>query len=126
MLGSSTAYAVLAVKDLDAAKGFYEGKLGLKAAGGEDPGGIMYDCGNGSQVFVYQSTFAGTNKATAASWSVGDIKAAIDELKGKGITFETYDIPGGTRDGEVHMIGKLKAAWFKDPDGNILNLVNSK
>jgi len=125
MLSDSTVYAVLAVKDLAAAKEFYEGKLGFKPAGSDDPGGVMYACGNGTKAFVYQSTFAGTNKATAASWEVSDIKAAVEELKGKGIAFENYDIPGATHDGEVHVIGNMKAAWFKDPDGNILNVINS-
>jgi hypothetical protein len=45
-------------------------------------------------------------------------------LKGKGVTFESYDLPGATKDGDVHVMGELKAAWFKDPDGNILNIVN--
>lgn len=124
MLGSSTIYAVVAVKDLAKGKEFYGGTLGLKVAG-DDPGGVMYACGNGSKLFVYESQFAGTNQATAASWEVSDIKAAIEELKGKGISFESYDIPNVTHDGDVHVIGELKAAWFKDPDGNILNLVNA-
>lgn len=124
MLGNSTVYAVLAVKDLAKGKEFYGSTLGLQVAG-DDPGGVMYACGNGSKVFVYESEFAGTNKATVATWEVNDIKAAVDELKGKGVSFESYDnIPGVTRDGELHVFGKLQAAWFKDPDGNILNLVS--
>ena len=77
-------------------------------------------------VFVYPSEFAGTNKATAISWGVGDdMEAIISDLKGKGVTFEHYDsLPGVTMQGDVHVMGDLKAAWFKDPDGNILNLVN--
>lgn len=125
MLGEKTAVATIAVKDLETAKAFYEGKLGLTAESGNDPGGIMYKSGD-SHVFVYQSEYAGTNKATTASWGVGDdIESVVADLKSKGITFESYDnIPGATKQGEVHIIGELKAAWFKDPDGNILNLVN--
>ncbi len=124
MLGNSTAYAVLAVKDLAKAKEFYEGTLGLKPAGGQDPGGVMYSCGNGTKIFVYESGFAGTNKATAASWEVADLKAAVEELKGHGVAFEHYDnIPDVTVEGDIHIFGKLQSAWFKDPAGNILNLI---
>src|SRR5258708_23982070 len=124
MLGDKTAVATLAVKDMDAAKKFYEGTLGLTKSG-DDPGGILYKSGD-SNVFIYQSEFAGTNKATAASWGVGDsIESIVEGLKAKGVNFEHYDsIPGATLQGDVHIMGELKAAWFKDPDGNILNLVN--
>jgi catechol 2,3-dioxygenase-like lactoylglutathione lyase family enzyme len=124
MLGDKTAVATIAVKDLEAAKKFYEGTLGLTKVEGDDPGGIMYKSGS-SNVFVYQSEYAGSNKATAASWGVGeDITSVTDGLKSKGVSFEKYDIPGATHDGDIHVIGELKAAWFKDPDGNILNIVN--
>ena len=123
MLGDKTAVATLAVKDMDAAKKFYEGTLGLTKAN-DTPGGILYKSGS-SSVFVYPSELAGSNKATAASWGVGeDIASVIAALKAKGVTFEKYDIPGATHDGDVHVMGGLKTAWFKDPDGNILNLVN--
>ncbi|MBI2285749.1 VOC family protein [Candidatus Saccharibacteria bacterium] len=110
---------------MGAAKKFYEGVLGLKPQGGEDAGGIIYKSG-GSSVFVYQSEFAGTNKATAVSWGVGDdLEKIVEDLKGKGVAFEQYDnIPEVKRQGDIHIMGELKAAWFKDPDGNILNLVN--
>ncbi len=123
MLGDKTAVATIAVKDMEAAKKFYEGTLGLTKTG-DDPGGILYKSGN-SNVFIYQSEFAGTNKATAASWGVGDdVESIIEGLKAKGVSFESYDIPGVTKQGDVHVMGELKAAWFKDPDGNILNIVN--
>lgn len=123
MLGDKTAAATIAVKDMDIAKKFYEGTLGLTKAG-DDPGGILYKSGD-STVFVYQSEFAGTNKATSASWGVGDaLNSVIDDLKAKGVAFEKYEIPGATHEGDVHVLGELKAAWFKDPDGNILNIVN--
>lgn len=123
MLGDKQAVATIAVKDMDVAKKFYEETLGLTKAG-DDPGGILYKSGS-SSVFVYQSQYAGTNKATAASWGVGDdIESIVENLKTKGVVFEQYDLPGATREGDVHVMGELKAAWFKDPDGNILNIVN--
>jgi catechol 2,3-dioxygenase-like lactoylglutathione lyase family enzyme len=124
MLGDRTVVATVAVKDIETAKQFYEGVLGLTKAGDDDPGGILYKSGN-SNLFLYPSEYAGTNQATSASWGVGDdIKSVVEELKGKGVNFETYDMPNVTRDGAIHIIGELKSAWFKDPDGNILNLVN--
>jgi catechol 2,3-dioxygenase-like lactoylglutathione lyase family enzyme len=123
MLGSNDVCACLAVKDMDAAKKFYGETLGLEA-GMETPGGTFFKSGKGG-VFVYPSGFAGTNRATAAAWMVDDVEGAIKDLKSKGVSFEQYDeIPGATREGDLHTIGDLKAAWFKDPDGNILNIVN--
>ena len=126
MLADSNAVATLAVKDIEVAREFYEGTLGLQPAERQssDPTAVFYRSG-GSSVLVYQSQFAGTNQATAASFGVGDdLEAVVGELKAKGVSFEHYDVPGFSRDGDVHSIGEIKAAWFKDPDGNILNLVN--
>ena len=125
MLGDKNAAATIAVKDIDTAKRFYEGTLGLKPKQSVEPGVLMLESG-GSLVLVYQSQFAGTNKATAATWDVGkDIEGVIRDLKAKGVAFEHYDMPGMKREGDVHRDGKTKAAWFKDPDGNILAIVQS-
>jgi catechol 2,3-dioxygenase-like lactoylglutathione lyase family enzyme len=127
MLGDKDAAATLAVKDIDTARNFYENTLGLTQIenGSPDPTAVLYRSGS-SAVLVYQSGYAGTNQATAASWAVGDeFDAIVQSLQEKGVTFERYDdLPGTTRDGDVHVMGDLKAVWFKDPDGNILNLVN--
>lgn len=124
MLGDINASAVLAVKDMDAAQKFYEDTLGLKRTDLSTPGGKMYKSGD-SMIFVYLSDFAGTNKATGLAWGVGDkLDDIIKDLKSKGVTFEHYDMPGLTMEGDVHVMGEMRAAWFKDPDGNILNLVN--
>ncbi len=122
MLGSNNVVACLAVKDMDAAAKFYGEKLGLET-GMSSPGGTFYKSGNGG-VFVYPSDNAGTNKATAVAWNTDDVEGAVEELKAKGITFEHYDdMPETTLEGDVHVMGKVKMAWFKDPDGNILNIV---
>ena len=125
MLGDKNVTATLAVKDLEAAKKFYQETLGLKPGQGQDEGGQLYQSGD-SYLFIYPSQFAGTNQATAATWTAGeDFVKIIQDLEGKGVKFEQYDnIPGATRDGNVHSFGELKAAWFKDPDGNILNVIN--
>ena len=125
MLGDKPVVATIAVNGLEKATIFYENILGLTRSKTEDPGGIFYNSG-GSQIFVYSSEYAGTNKATSASWTVGeDIDTVIKDLESKGVIFEQYDdLPNTTREGSVHTIGDIKAAWFKDPDGNILNIVN--
>jgi len=124
MLGSKDAAATIAVSDLQRARDFYENTLGL-APVMEQPGGIVYKSGS-SAVLVYPSEYAGTNQATAASWAVGDdFDAIVDELRSKGVSFEHYDdLPDTTRDGDVHIADDFRAVWLKDPDGNILNLIN--
>ena len=124
MLTNKEAVATLAVKDLATARKFYEGVLGLKAVGPENPEAVTYKSGN-SNVIVYRSQFAGTNKATGANWLVGpEIEKICQGLKERGVVFEHYDLPDMTRQGDVHAMGDFKAAWFKDPDGNILCLMN--
>ncbi len=123
MLASTDAISTIAVKKIQPARKFYEGTLGLKPMPTEEPGVQGYKSGN-SSVLVYESQYAGTNKATAATWAVEDLEGVVRDLKAKGIRFEHYDFPGATRQGDVHRTGKTKAAWFKDPDGNILALVS--
>ena len=122
MLAERDAAATIAVKDLDTAKKFYEGTLGLKPTGGQDSEVRVYQSGN-SKIVVYKSQYAGTNQANAVTWGVGDdLDGVVQTLKAKGVVFEHYDLPGLTRKGDVHVAGKFKAAWFKDPDGNILHI----
>jgi|SRR5918994_3332481 catechol 2,3-dioxygenase-like lactoylglutathione lyase family enzyme len=124
MLGGKDAAATIAVRDLNAAKKFYEGTLGLKPLDAQEPEAVTYKSGN-SKILVYQSQYAGTNKATAATWGVGDdIERVVQSLRTKGVAFEHYDLPGLTRKGDVHVAEGMQVAWLKDPDGNILALVS--
>jgi predicted enzyme related to lactoylglutathione lyase len=123
MLGAADAAATLAVKDLAAAAEFYERKVGLKKLPSEEKQVLLFQSGN-SRILVYQSNYAGTNKATAATWAVDDVDGEVRELKSRGVAFERYNFPGVTLEGDVHVFGKRRNAWFKDPDGNILSVVN--
>jgi catechol 2,3-dioxygenase-like lactoylglutathione lyase family enzyme len=125
MLGNNDAVATVAVKDLSVAKLFYENTLGLKPVHQEGGEVIVFKSGN-SSINVYRSAFAGTNKATAVTWAVDDVDGTVKALKTKGVAFEHYDMPGVTREGDVHVGGNLRVAWFKDPDGNILNVFTRK
>jgi catechol 2,3-dioxygenase-like lactoylglutathione lyase family enzyme len=124
MLADSPVVAVVAVSDLDGARAFYGDTLGLRPSGMDEPDGVLYSCGGDTRLLVYQSGYAGKNEATACSWQVDDLEGEIDALKAKGIAFEQYDFPGVEREGDIHVTGGLRAAWFKDPEGNILNLVS--
>ncbi len=119
MLEKSVVMPTVAVKDIEKAKKFYGQTLGLKLLD-ENEGGLTFESG-GCHLFVYESEFAGTNKATYAAWNVKDIKKVAEDLKGKGVEFLHYD-GLGKLDGDVHIMGPFKAAWFKDQDGNILSL----
>jgi len=125
MLGDKPCCATIAVKNREGARSFYEGVLGLTDVGIESPDIVAYRSGN-SIVIVYETQVAGSNQATYATWAVGDdIADIVEGLKAKGVSFEHYDnIPGVSRDGELHVSGGVRTAWFRDPDGNILNLVD--
>jgi catechol 2,3-dioxygenase-like lactoylglutathione lyase family enzyme len=122
MLGARDSIATVAVKNLEEARVYYEEKLGLEVAR-ELPEGISYRTGR-TTLLVYASRFAGTNQATCVTWAIDDIERAAQALRARGVTFEHYDLPGTTVRDDVHVEGDRKAVWFKDPDGNILSLVN--
>ncbi|HEY4076146.1 MAG TPA: VOC family protein [Rhizomicrobium sp.] len=124
MLADKAAMATIAVKNLGTAKNFYGEVLRLKQSKDMGEEAAIYQSGT-STLVVYRSEFAGTNKATSATWGVGeDLEAIVQTLKQQGVPFEHYDMPGLTRQGDIHVAGDFKAAWFKDPDGNILHINN--
>jgi len=121
MLSDKDAIATVAVKNLETAKRFYEGILGLtKVMENEEV--LAFKTGK-STLFVYRSPYAGTNKATAVTFVAEEVEDLVRTLKGRGVTFEHYDLPKMTRQGDIHVAGPMKAAWFTDPDGNIFSLV---
>lgn len=123
MLANYDSVPTLAVSDVTRAKDFYEGLLGfpVRQAGDE---GVLYGAGSG-MFLVYPSSFAGTNKATAMSLQVplDAFDAEVQELRAKGITFQTFEAEGLTWDNGVASYGdSYRSVWFEDPDGNILNV----
>jgi catechol 2,3-dioxygenase-like lactoylglutathione lyase family enzyme len=121
MLTDFAIYPTLPAVDLDRARRFYEEKLGFKP-GEVTPAGVTYRI-QGSTVFLYPSTFAGSNKATAAGFNVTNLLALVAELRGKGVVFEEYDMGGGykTENGIMKTPDGV-AAWFKDTEGNVIGL----
>jgi catechol 2,3-dioxygenase-like lactoylglutathione lyase family enzyme len=121
MLNDKDAVATVAVTNLDRSKKFYTQTLGLTPVM-ENEEVLAFRSGD-STLFVYRSQYAGTNKATAVTWVVDEIEDIVKALKGRGVSFEHYDLPNLTRQGDLHVNGTMKTAWFKDPDGNIFSLV---
>jgi catechol 2,3-dioxygenase-like lactoylglutathione lyase family enzyme len=124
MLGNHDSAANVAVRDIAVARNFYEDTLGLAVIGTEGEEVVSYRSGH-STILVYRSEYAGTNQATALTWMVGD---KVDELaralKAKGVRFEHYEMPQTHLEGDVHVAGERRIAWFRDPDGNILSFVS--
>jgi catechol 2,3-dioxygenase-like lactoylglutathione lyase family enzyme len=123
MLADKDAIATVAVRDLRAARDFYENVLGLSVSHTEGEGAVEFRAGN-AKLLVYVSEFAGTNEGTAVTWNVGgDVESIVADLRSKGVTFEHYNFLNTKVTGDIHDAGRLRLAWFKDPDGNILALV---
>ena len=124
MLKDSPIVPYIPASDIPRARRFYEQKVGLVPRQ-EIAGGVVYECGNGSWIFLYQSGGAGTSAASQAFWQVKDVEAEVRELKSRGVVFEDYDLPGiKTVDG-IATMGDTKGAWFKDSEGNIFALIQS-
>jgi catechol-2,3-dioxygenase len=122
MLNSIDAQPTLAVKSLSRARPFYQTVLGLRPIGPAMPTVQCYLAGR-TVLVVYESEFAGTNKATAVTWPLGKAFAKIvADLKERGAPFVRYDVPGMTLEGDVHVVNGRRLAWITDPDGNIIHL----
>jgi predicted enzyme related to lactoylglutathione lyase len=120
MLCEFPTYPTIPAADLARARQFYEKTLGLDAEQVTDAG-VMYKSG-GASLFVYPSTYAGTNKATAVGFRVADLPATVTELKSRGVRFEECDIPNVKTVNGVYTTPDGDAAWFKDSEGNIIGL----
>jgi catechol 2,3-dioxygenase-like lactoylglutathione lyase family enzyme len=120
MLTSARISAIVPVSDLEAAIRFYEGTLGLKLDERQDIEGFPQALFQDGTLTAYQSGYAGQASHTLAGFSVDDLDATMADLRSRGVEFEEYDFPGLKTENGVATFGNLRAAWFKDPDGNIL------
>ena len=110
MLSDKDAVATVAVKNLESARKFYEQTLGLTKVM-ENTEVLAFKSGR-STLFVYRSQFAGTNKATAVTWVTDEVEDVVKTLKSRGVSFEHYDLPSMTRQGDLHVAGPVKTAWY--------------
>ncbi len=122
MLTDCPIHATLPAIDLERAKQFYSEKLGLSPES-EAPGGIFYRCGAGTKFLVFPSGGSASGMHTQMGWTVDDIEAEVANLKARGVVFEEYDSPYLKTIDSVAVTGPIKAAWFKDSEGNLLGLV---
>jgi catechol 2,3-dioxygenase-like lactoylglutathione lyase family enzyme len=113
--------AILPVIDMERARRFYEQQLGLEAGAPKPDGKFVFRCG-GTEIALFPRPGGTKAEHTALSFRVRDIRAAIHELEGRGVTFADYDLPGLKTVEHVCVLGSEKAAWFQDPEGNILCL----
>jgi catechol 2,3-dioxygenase-like lactoylglutathione lyase family enzyme len=121
MLSDASVTTMLPVKDMGRARGFYEGRLGLKPGGFKPDGKFVYAVG-GSTLALFPKPEGTKAEHTAISFRVADIAASVEELKRAGVVFEDYDFPGLKTENHVCVLGAEKAAWFKDTEGNYLCL----
>jgi catechol 2,3-dioxygenase-like lactoylglutathione lyase family enzyme len=125
MIANAQPEPVIPVSDVDQAASFYGGTLGLKEQKRyEEPAGnemIRYAVGGGS-VLVYKSVGAGQSRHTLLDFVVDDIEATVEDLRRRGVTLEEYDMGDIKTENGIATVGDDKAAWFKDPDGNILGI----
>jgi catechol 2,3-dioxygenase-like lactoylglutathione lyase family enzyme len=121
MLKDLDAMAVLPAKDINRAREFYRDKLGLEPVQEMGPENLIYKSGN-SSFLLYQTDNAGTAKNTQMGWVTQDFDREVEELRSRGVVFEEYDMPGMKTEDGVATMGDTRAAWLKDPDGNILEI----
>ncbi len=124
MLKNHPIVPYIPAADVARARRFYEQKVGLTARE-EVAGGVVYECGNGSWIFLYPSGGAGTSQASQAFWQVDDLAAEVADLRKRGVVFEEYDLPGLKTVNGIATGGGTKAAWFKDTEGNIMALIQA-
>lgn len=119
MLGSAPLTVILPVIDMDRAQTFYERALGLTPLGLNPDGKFVFRNGD-ARIALMQRDGGTKAEHTAVSFEVANISSAIAELERNGVVFHDYDLPGLKTVAHVCVLGAEKAAWFNDPEGNIL------
>lgn len=125
MLSDFPAFPILLSKDLDATRHFYGDVLGLKVLREDPDDRIVFGTANG-QLVVTKSTIGTSDTQTQMAWRVPDIRAAVEELRGRGVRIEEYVAPDPVTVNGVADMGHSWAAWFIDPSNNVLAVVQPK
>ena len=125
MLSDHPVFPILLSTDLEASRTFYRDTLGLEVAR-EDPDRIVFRSGGGTQFVVTESTTGTADTQTQMAWRVPDIRAAIADLRARGVRIEEYQAPDPVTDDGVADMGHSWAAWFVDPSRNVLAVVQPK
>jgi catechol 2,3-dioxygenase-like lactoylglutathione lyase family enzyme len=128
MLTNAKVAARLPAQDLERARAFYADRLGLEPAE-ERPGGLLYRLGS-CEFGLFASAGGPSGAHTQMGFEVDDLDATVAELRGRGVMFEEYDLPGlSTVDGIADISGNYpskgsgeRAVWFRDSEGNLLGI----
>ena len=126
VLNDTIVFPILLSTDLDASRSFYRDLLGLEIAREDSDDRIVFRCGGGTQIAVTKSTVGTKDGQTQLAWRVPDIHAAVAELRGRGVRIEEYEAPDPVTTDGIADMGHSWAAWFIDPSGNALAVVQPK
>jgi catechol 2,3-dioxygenase-like lactoylglutathione lyase family enzyme len=125
VLSDNPVFPILLTKDLEASLAYYEGTQGLELVR-RDHDRLVFRSGGGTQLVISESTVGTSDTQTQAAWRVPDIRAAIADLRASGVRTEDYEAPDPVTDDGVADMGHSWAAWFIDPSGNVLAVVEPK
>ena len=125
MLGDLPVYPILLSTDMAASRAFYHDRLGLEVLSQDDER-IVLRCGDGTRLLISSSTTGTSDTQTKVAWRVPDIRAAIADLRARGVRIEEYEAPDPVTDDGVTDMGHSWAAWFRDPSGNVLAVIEPK
>jgi catechol 2,3-dioxygenase-like lactoylglutathione lyase family enzyme len=123
-LSGARIAAVVPVSDIERGIEFYGQKLGLgtpQRDDNPDNPGARFDLGGG-ELYIYKSVGAGQSRSTVCAFEVKDIEQAVEGLRGRGVTFEEYDMPNLKTENGIATMGDQRGAFFKDPDGNVIGV----
>jgi catechol 2,3-dioxygenase-like lactoylglutathione lyase family enzyme len=126
VLNDSVVFPILLSLDLEATRVFYRDTLGLELAREDPDDRLVFRAGNGSQIAVTKSTVGSKDTQTQCAWRVPDIHAAVAELRSRGVRIEEYEAPDPVTTDGIADMGHSWAAWFVDPSGNVLAVVQPK
>jgi catechol 2,3-dioxygenase-like lactoylglutathione lyase family enzyme len=126
VLSDAPVFPILLSTDLDASRAFYRDRLGLEILREDPDDRIVFRCGGGTQLVVTRSTVGTSDSQTQMAWRVADVRAAVADLRARGIRVEEYVAPDPVTTDGVADMGHSYAAWFVDPSGNVLAVVQPK
>jgi catechol 2,3-dioxygenase-like lactoylglutathione lyase family enzyme len=125
MLGDYPVFPILLSTDMAASRAFYHDTLGLEIVG-EDEERIVLRCGGGTGLLISHSTIGTTDTQTQVAWRVADLRAALVDLRARGVRIEEYQAPDPVTVDGIADMGHSWAAWFTDPSGNVLSVIQPK
>ncbi len=126
MLSDHPVFPILLARDLEASQRFYRDTLGLEVIREDEDDRLVFRCGGGTQIAVTKSTVGTSDTQTQMAWRVPDIHAALEDLRARGVRIEEYEAPDPVTTDGIADMGHSWAAWFIDPDRNVLAVVQPK